>query len=43
MRPFGIVQLERADERLQDAVRDPIDVPALDLGVIVGADPGEHR
>jgi hypothetical protein len=38
---FGVVELERAGERAQDTLGDPIHVAALEAGVVRDADPGQ--
>jgi hypothetical protein len=38
--PLGVVELERPGERFQDALRDPVDVAALEAGVVGDADTG---
>jgi len=38
---FGLVELQRPGERLQDAVGHPGEVAALELGVVLHAHPGE--
>ena len=43
MRPLGLVELQRAGERLENALRDAACVAALEAGVVVDADPGEER
>ena len=40
---LGAVAAKRTDKRLQDALRDASRVAALEAGVVVDADPGEHR
>ena len=41
--PLGVVQLKSAGERLEHPLRDPVQVAALQAGVVVGTDPGEER
>ena len=43
MRAFGVVQLQRADERLEHRLGDAAEVAALEARVVVDADAGEHR
>ncbi len=43
VRPLGLVQLQRPRDRLQDAFRGAGEVPALEVGVVVDAHPGEQR
>src|SRR3954468_9397188 len=43
MCPFGVVELQRACERLEDAVGDAAEVAALEPGVVIDADAGEQR
>jgi hypothetical protein len=40
---FGIVEWERAHQRLENGVGDPAQVPALEAGVVIDADPGQRR
>ena len=42
MRPLGIIKLQRSGERIQDVLRDPVQVPSLKAGVVVDADSGEQ-
>ena len=42
MRPFGVVELERAGERFEHAFGDAAQVAALEPGVVGDADAGEH-
>ena len=39
---FGLVELQGAGDGVQHAVGDAGEVAALQLGVVVGADPGQH-
>jgi len=43
VRALGLVELERSGEGVEHAVGDAAGVSALEAGVVVGADPGEHR
>ena len=43
MRPLRLVELKPTGERLQHGLRDALEVPALEAGVVVDADAGEHR
>jgi hypothetical protein len=40
MRSLGLVELKRTGQRLEHALRDPVQVPALEAGVVVNAHPG---
>jgi hypothetical protein len=40
---LGVVELQRAGDGVQHALRDPAEVPALQAHVVVDADPGQHR
>ena len=40
--PFGLVELQRAGEGLEHGLGDAGEVPALEAGVVVGADAGEQ-
>ena len=42
MRAFGIFESKRAGERIEHAVGGPLEVAALDAGVIGNADAGQH-
>jgi hypothetical protein len=43
VRPFGVVELQRAGERLEHAFRDAAHVAALEAGVVGNADSGQDR
>ena len=43
VRAFGVVELQRAGERLQDAVGDAADVAALQSPVVLDAHAGQRR
>ena len=43
MRPLGVVELQGAGQRFQNAFGDPAQVPALEPGVVGNADAGEDR
>ena len=43
MRPFGIVELQRAGERLEHAFGHAAHVAALEAGVVGNADSGQDR
>ena len=43
MRTLGLVELKRAGQRLEHALGDAAQVPALEPGVVVDADSGEQR
>ena len=40
---FGVVELQRAGDGVQDALGDPGGVAAFEAGVVLHAHPGEHR
>jgi hypothetical protein len=42
VRPFGVVQLERPRERVEDRGGHPRDRAAFELGVVLDAHPGEQ-
>ena len=43
MRPLGLVEPKPTRERVQHRLRDALEVPALQGGVVVDADASEHR
>ena len=43
MRTLGVVELQGASERFQNAFGDPAEVPSLEPGVVGNADAGEDR
>jgi hypothetical protein len=43
MEPFGLVELQGSRDGFKHAVGDSGQVAFLQPGVVVGADPGEHR
>ena len=43
MRPLGVVELQGAGQRFQNAFGNPAEVPALEPGVVGDADSGEDR
>jgi hypothetical protein len=42
VRAFGVVETQRVGEGFEHAVGDACEVSALDPGVVLDADPGEH-
>ena len=40
MRVFGFVELQGAGDGVEHAIGDSAEVAALELGVVVGTDPG---
>jgi hypothetical protein len=42
VRTLGFIKLKRSGERVQDVLRDPVQVPPLKPGVVVDADSGEQ-
>ena len=43
VRPLGLVEPKPTRKRIQHRLRDALEVPALEAGVVVDADAGEHR
>src|SRR3954470_8088158 len=43
MRPFGVVELQRAGQRLQHAFGDAAEAAPFEPGVVVDTDTGEQR
>ena len=43
MGPFDLVELQGAGDGFEDVLGDTFDVAAFELGVVLDADPGEHR
>jgi hypothetical protein len=43
VRPLGLVQLEGAGERFEDALRDAVEDSSLEADVVIDAHPGEQR
>src|SRR5215212_11056361 len=43
MCPFGVVELQRPGQRLQDALGDAAETAAFEPGVVIDADAGEQR
>ena len=43
MRAFGVVELQRAGERVEHAFGDAAEIAAFEAGVVGNADSGQHR
>ena len=41
VRPLGLIQLQRADQRVQHRLRDAAQIAPLQPGVVLDADPGQ--
>jgi len=40
--PFGLVELQRSHDAFEDVLGDAVGVSALEAGVVLDADPGQH-
>jgi hypothetical protein len=40
--PFGLVELQRSHDAFEDVLGDAVGVAALEAGVVLDADPGQH-
>ena len=43
MGAFGLVELQGPDDAFEHVLGDAVGVAALEAGVVLDADPGEHR